>query len=419
MDQAFYNTLLEYHKTNKLPENIEILARSSKYRFLQKAKLYSIKGNHLVDSNGIKVVPESEANKVIEQTWSKIPTGELTIYNQLRGTKITKNQIHQFVSKQEVTQLHKPIPSKVSVKRIVAPTPGVWLQADLIDMSAYSYFNLNYNWILTAIDVNNKFGWAIPLKNKTANEVADGLESILKDNKFKLLHTDNGSEFKNAILDSVCTKYNVKQIYGTPYHPQSQGLVERFNKTLKTWIFKHFTMYNTKVWKDILSDLVKTYNTSVTHYKSKKETVISKVLPKLEIGDWVRISNRTKKSYRKIAIFQKQYYPNWSKNIYTVIQSIKIPNVVGDQYQYKLKSETGKIKKKVYLRPDLQLIPKDTVTVKRERPIYDSKFFNREIHLQSLASAPVVENKIPKPVTLLESRATHKRVIKKPVRYED
>ena len=46
------------------------------------------------------------------------------------------------------------------------------------------------------------------------------------------IQTDNGLEFKNEIVDGLLKKWKIQHHFSTPYHPQSNGLVERYNKTL-------------------------------------------------------------------------------------------------------------------------------------------------------------------------------------------
>ena len=44
-----------------------------------------------------------------------------------------------------------------------------------------------------------------------------------------VLHTDHGRNFESALLKEVCQLLGVVKTRTTPYHPQSDGLVERFN----------------------------------------------------------------------------------------------------------------------------------------------------------------------------------------------
>ena len=48
----------------------------------------------------------------------------------------------------------------------------------------------------------------------------------------KVLQCDNGGEFKQAV-EQLCRKLEVKIIRSSPYHPQSQGKVERSHRTLR------------------------------------------------------------------------------------------------------------------------------------------------------------------------------------------
>ena len=46
----------------------------------------------------------------------------------------------------------------------------------------------------------------------------------------KILQSDNGSEFVNAVLSELTELYGIDHRLITPYHPQANGLVERTNK---------------------------------------------------------------------------------------------------------------------------------------------------------------------------------------------
>ena len=50
--------------------------------------------------------------------------------------------------------------------------------------------------------------------------------------------TDQGSNFMSALLEEMYCLLHIKRIRTTPYHPQTDGLVERFNGTLKGMLRK-------------------------------------------------------------------------------------------------------------------------------------------------------------------------------------
>ncbi len=113
------------------------------------------------------------------------------------------------------------------------------LQADLIKVpETLKEDGTLYQYILTIVDHHSKKAWAKVLKNKRADSVSQILGKLF-DKIFatrgqypRVLHTDNGGEFRNHILEAICKQKGIKQISGAPYHSQSQGLVERFNRSL-------------------------------------------------------------------------------------------------------------------------------------------------------------------------------------------
>jgi transposase InsO family protein len=73
---------------------------------------------------------------------------------------------------------------------------------------------------------------------KNAENVAEVLSQIFADfGPPKILQTDNGREFKNSTVGSICEKFGVKFIHGTPRHSQSQGSIERSNQDVEVRIF--------------------------------------------------------------------------------------------------------------------------------------------------------------------------------------
>ena len=47
------------------------------------------------------------------------------------------------------------------------------------------------------------------------------------------MHSYNGKEFRNKNFEDYCKKKEISFVHGLPYHPQSQGTVESYNKEIK------------------------------------------------------------------------------------------------------------------------------------------------------------------------------------------
>ena len=97
---------------------------------------------------------------------------------------------------------------------------------------------------LTAVCMLTGFTSCIPLKTKTAEEVAKAyLDHIysLFGGSVKIL-MGNWTEFKNNLFKEVVAKLGMEfSIHSPPYRPQSNGKIEGFHRFLKVCIAKHIT----------------------------------------------------------------------------------------------------------------------------------------------------------------------------------
>ena len=80
-------------------------------------------------------------------------------------------------------ELHKPVTGKFRRRKVyVNGIDRIWA-ADLVDMQAFSKYNKGVKYLLTVVDIFSKYGWMIPLKNKTGTEVASALQKVFKERK--------------------------------------------------------------------------------------------------------------------------------------------------------------------------------------------------------------------------------------------
>ena len=169
--------------------------------------------------------------------------------------------------------------------------------------------NKNFNYILTVIDIFSKFAWAIPIKNKTGDSITRAFEIIFKDRIPTKLHTDKGLEFINKSTQNLFKRKGIHW-FATENETKAQ-VVERFNRTLKSKMYKYFTAKGTKTWIDIIDELVYNYNNSYHRsikmtpvegsLKKNSKIVYNNLFPKLQskpvkskfsMGDRVRISKK-------------------------------------------------------------------------------------------------------------------------------
>ena len=129
-----------------------------------------------------------------------------------------------------------------------------------MDISSLARFNKGYKFLFTCIDVFSKFAWVVPLKNKTGEPLVNGFQSILDLSRSpEKLQTDKGTEFLNHNFQSLLQE---NSIHFFTTNSELASVVERFNRTLKTRMWKYFTAKNTRVYIDILQDIIHGYNNS-------------------------------------------------------------------------------------------------------------------------------------------------------------
>ena len=136
----------------------------------------------------------------------------------------------------------------------------IW-SLDILDLKDYGpENNKGYRYILVVIDNFSKFGWTIPLKNKSAQTIKDSFENILINSKRKpnLIETVRGKEFYNNIFQDFLNKNNIK-LYS---RNSSYGAVfaERFNRTIRDLLKKIVFERGDANWIDVLPTITKQYN---------------------------------------------------------------------------------------------------------------------------------------------------------------
>lgn len=121
-----------------------------------------------------------------------------------------------------------------------------------------------HRWIVTAVDHQTRYAETSPLHSATATEIANFfLNSIvLRHGAPRVLLSDRGKAFLSKVLDEVLQACNTVHKTTSTYHPQTNGLTERFHRTLSDMI----SMYlhpDHKNWDNILPFVTFAYNTAV------------------------------------------------------------------------------------------------------------------------------------------------------------
>ena len=126
-------------------------------------------------------------------------------------------------------------------------------------------------YIVIAMDYFSRWSEAKALKSANAESVAEFIyeEIICKYGAPKKIQSDQRTHFVNELIRNLSDRFRIKHSLSSPYHPQSNGLVERFNKTLCEGIAK--VADSIMDWDKYIQPVLYAYCT--------KELRISKVSP--------------------------------------------------------------------------------------------------------------------------------------------
>ena len=114
-------------------------------------------------------------------------------------------------------------------------------------------------YILVICDYATRYPDAVALRSIDAECIADELiHFFARHGVPREILTDQGSNFTSQLLAELYRLLHVKPLRTTPYHPQTDGLVERFNQTLKAMLRKAATKEG-KDWDTLLPYLLFAY----------------------------------------------------------------------------------------------------------------------------------------------------------------
>lgn len=118
-----------------------------------------------------------------------------------------------------------------------------------------------FKYVAIAVDYLSKYSLAKPLKDKSAESVADFIfEWICLFGCPEVQINDQGKEFCNAVLEELNARTGIEQRVTAAYHPQTNGLVENFNGTVKDGLLKVLEEH-IEVWPSALPGVLFAHRT--------------------------------------------------------------------------------------------------------------------------------------------------------------
>ena len=247
------------------------------YRQL-KTGAYSIQNvqNPLSGLKELRLVHTPSSKLVVRK--AEIPEMVRKISRQTRGEgakKIKKRLISSFasVSQQRIQcelnrdpaqqRRYPSFKNMAPLRPVKASSVMIRNQIDLVDLRniAITIDDQKFQWVLSVMDLYSRFVWLRALQSKSSDEVAIKLRDIyIEFGTPKFVQSDQGREFKGAV-EKLCRSLNIKIIHSSAYHPQSQGKIERSNRTWKQKLQDDLLHLEEGLcWLDFLPRYQKLYN---------------------------------------------------------------------------------------------------------------------------------------------------------------
>lgn len=259
-------------------------------------------------------------------------------------------------------EINKPARRNFETRMVVVNKQDTTWGADIVDMKTFVEDNDGYYFLLTVIDIFTRYAWAVPLKTKSGEEVTQAFKSITKERKPEHLWTDQGKEFLNKDMEEWMASNDIT-IYHT-FGKAKSAVVERFNRTLKTIMWRELDARNTKRWVEMLPEIVSKYNTTphsslrivltptqagqyhelvgeIWDEKAARKNREDRSKRKFAVGDKVRVS-------RLKGTFDKGFDQNWTRETHIVDEVLSTSPVT-----YKVRDLKGELLEGTFYNEEL------------------------------------------------------------------
>lgn len=331
----FYDACLRYAKYGEIDDSLTAYQR----RAIKKLNLEE--ENDVLYLNNLPVVREEEKMDILNNIYTDAKQGLCgyhLLYNRIKDqyANISRLDVQKFLkSNRSHQQWLVPKKKRVVVRPILTKQPKERFVVDIFHMNNNPDMNDGYKYILLCVDHYSGYLWGFPLETKNAFEVFKHLEKLLTEHKPSVLSSDNGKEFVYHKLVSFCEENNITKVLSSPYHPQSQGSIERMNGIVKRKLFEFFEIQNSERWVEALQDVIYNLNTSkrrfgyspeeifngkatiTTKMKKEKRKWVQREKAEFDVGDFVRVIISAKESFKDF------YKSQFSTDIFEVISRSK------------------------------------------------------------------------------------------------
>ena len=276
--------------------------------------LWRLAKNEATDqTHRVLVVPITQIRDILVDHHDSLMAGHFGIAKTFKGISARYwwvgmfNAIKQYCDSCEVCAKNKidSHPTKAQLNPI--QSNGIF-QVISMDFKGPLTETKNGNkYILAFFDLFSKYCECVALPSTEAELVARCFYEriISRWGMPRSVHSDQGSNFVGKIMTELCEILGIKKTKTSPFHPEGNGQIERFNSTLGAAL-RRFVNPQTDNWDDILPAIVYAYNTSVHSTTGVSPYFILHGCLPLNPGDNLKPMSKHFQSRKELAQFIKQ-----------------------------------------------------------------------------------------------------------------
>ena len=123
-----------------------------------------------------------------------------------------------------------PLPQHAPMNNIPIYRPWEMIAIDILEIPLSAN---NNRYLLVVQDYSTKWVKAVPIPNQTATRITSELVTLFSAFRLpKILHSDEGINLESTLLKQTLEAFGIRKTHTMAYHPQGDGKVERFNRSL-------------------------------------------------------------------------------------------------------------------------------------------------------------------------------------------
>ena len=170
--------------------------------------------------------------------------GKSAIQKLAKATDSTKEEAERWLLKQPLYRIYLPAPKYIprpNASLSLYAKPNDIHQADILYLPHDKLKKKTYKYALNVVDVASRYKGSYQLTTKNSKEVAQAFQWMYKNTELnfpKTLIVHDGKEFYSEVT-KLMEKHDVIIQRGDPSQHRSQGIVERYNKTLADRLFSY------------------------------------------------------------------------------------------------------------------------------------------------------------------------------------